>query len=667
MATSVCNYTCSGGKEQMYDFPKLTSIINQLQYEFENYKYTVYRCAAKFVSLQKLFFTSNIPYKLILAVMDRHGISDGDVNLMILPFQLTSLIHDVYYACEKLGHFSKLSTYTLESSTAVLSNFFWNIYDPHRRHSISLLEIKITFLLLCKLYSSDQIITEFYNLLHHKKTKCVSKLNFENLLNILSKIFSYIGEGTAYGSQNISLVMDQCYARCHNLSGLTDYQFHCLWTTTQTRFLIYANLIALIKRIEDTEKLIHLNTCASCHIEKITGIRFKCQSCKDISLCLKCFATGYSTNKHIVTHKMFEVFAEDLPTKKFSHYFAKLCTTFFCNSKKLNEEESKGFCNTNETIANNDTELITIATHRNSNASTISIKAAAASAVTNSMQTQIPLGDKHLKSSNLQKIDSSLSCLTTTATNALNVSGKLQMIIDKLLYQNEKLELQLKCVQTSTQDELSRFLNDHQRFLMDIITEMRNFSQNSSATMGSYPTSSTPNRSNFVKSPSTGLDNFSAFLNPQSNNVAIPRTNILSNTPKDNLTHSINGADINRSYLDANKSDYSINDLSLWFNQRRLSSSSMPPSLTLPQPHLGVLTEVPSQDELNYDDNKEDILIINSRETEMTNFKLLLNKVKEIVEDSYSDNTELSEATQNLENVLDSIIKTEESRRVSLN
>lgn len=57
MATSVSNYTCGGGKEQIYDFPKLTEIISQIQYEFEDYKYTVYRCAAKFVKLQKIFFS----------------------------------------------------------------------------------------------------------------------------------------------------------------------------------------------------------------------------------------------------------------------------------------------------------------------------------------------------------------------------------------------------------------------------------------------------------------------------------------------------------------------------------------------------------------------------------------------------------------------------------
>lgn len=111
----------------------------------------------------------------------------------------------------------------------------------------------------------------------------------------------------------------------------------------------------------------------------------------------------------------------------------------------------------------------------------------------------------------------------------------------------------------------------------------------------------------------------------------------------------VNGADINRSYLDANKSDYSIEDLSLWFNQRKMSSSNT-------RKPLSVLTEV----DIFADDND-----VNLRDTEMTNFKLLLNKVKEIVEDSYSDNTELAEATQNLENVLDTIIKSEESRRRS--
>lgn len=116
-----------------------------------------------------------------------------------------------------------------------------------------------------------------------------------------------------------------------------------------------------------------------------------------------------------------------------------------------------------------------------------------------------------------------------------------------------------------------------------------------------------------------------------------------------NISHVVNGADINRSYLEANKSNYSMSDLSCWFSQ-------------FPQ----------NSERIKDDDSKSIVRISNTttidpnfnhRETDMSNFKLLLSKVKEIVDDSYSDNTELSAATQNLENVLDSIIHCEEKIR----
>lgn len=93
--------------------------------------------------------------------------------------------------------------------------------------------------------------------------------------------------------------------------------------------------------------------------------------------------------------------------------------------------------------------------------------------------------------------------------------------------------------------------------------------------------------------------------------------------------------------MDANRSDYSLSDLSCWFNQQRLSSLS---------PSLSAVPEVNSAQVSLIDYKSANALISHDRDTEMTNFKLLLNKVKEIVEDSYTDN------------VLDSIIKAEESR-----
>lgn len=115
------------------------------------------------------------------------------------------------------------------------------------------------------------------------------------------------------------------------------------------------------------------------------------------------------------------------------------------------------------------------------------------------------------------------------------------------------------------------------------------------------------------------------------------------------FSSSVNGADLNRSYLEANKSDYSLNDISLWFDQRRASLQQGPGSLPL-APLTALLERQPVVGEVQPDSG-------------MVNFKLLVHKVKEIVEDSYSDNAELSAATQNLENVLDSIIKSEEQQR----
>lgn len=64
MSTGGCNFTKSGdgSREPNYNFPQLTSIISQINYNFGHYKYTVYRCASKFVALQKKFFSKYTNY-----------------------------------------------------------------------------------------------------------------------------------------------------------------------------------------------------------------------------------------------------------------------------------------------------------------------------------------------------------------------------------------------------------------------------------------------------------------------------------------------------------------------------------------------------------------------------------------------------------------------------
>ncbi|XP_011193118.2 dystrophin [Zeugodacus cucurbitae] len=603
------------------DCTKISGIMTFVQEEHAAYKYTVYRCASKIISLQNLLFTSNIPYKLVQALMGRYNILDVDANFMVPPFLLTTFIHDLYYACETLGHFNKSATYRIETATSVLATFFWNLFDPNRRHSISVLEIKVMLLLLCKHIGLLDWSEEFYKLLHDPKTKCVSKKNFEYLVNILTKTFSYIGEEISYGAQNKTLIMEQCFAKSHNAYGLTELQFKNVWSDNRTRFSIFANLINLIKRMQDTEKIIHNKNCAACNTQ-IIGIRFKCRTCHDLSLCFCCFAKGYVKGKHEAKHRMTEVFKEDEQPKRIAHFFASICNFF--QMKKESNEESKGFCNTDESTSVDETELEIIAPDHTANSDT--------------MTTVIEV--------KTDAIETSIAGLSTSASTASNVSEHLQSIIDRLLHQNSKLEKQIKFVKTATNEEISDFLQSHQHFLIGIINEMRRFSQISKS-LSSYPTSSTPNRSHSDKAHTQNIA------------AAVDNFSVMGST----LTHSINGADLNRSYLEANKSDASVNDVSTWFNQRR--SSALMPIPHTTNTDCGVETVQENSTKASETEIDEEFEIVDLRDTDMINFKLLLHKVKEIVEDSFSDNTELAAATQNLENVLDNIVKNEEKRRSS--
>lgn len=97
---------------------------------------------------------------------------------------------------------------------------------------------------------------------------------------------------------------------------------------------------------------------------------------------------------------------------------------------------------------------------------------------------------------------------------------------------------------------------------------------------------------------------------------------------------SVRGVDINKTYFDANRSDYSVKDVSSWIQNRK-----------------------------SLHQEGADVLDMSVLETQMVNFRELLSKVKEIVEDSYSDNIQLSKATHQLEYVLDRIIGEAEEQK----
>lgn len=103
--------------------------------------------------------------------------------------------------------------------------------------------------------------------------------------------------------------------------------------------------------------------------------------------------------------------------------------------------------------------------------------------------------------------------------------------------------------------------------------------------------------------------------------------------------------------------ELSVRDISSWFHLNKPSETILEQMEA--ESGSKVNTNLPiAVDELT---RRIDNLKI---DTQMANFKDLLLKVREIVDDSYSDNTELARTTQQLEKALDRIIAEEERKRL---
>lgn len=114
------------------------------------------------------------------------------------------------------------------------------------------------------------------------------------------------------------------------------------------------------------------------------------------------------------------------------------------------------------------------------------------------------------------------------------------------------------------------------------------------------------------------------------------------------MIYLVKGADMNRSYLEAsNMSD--LSELSSWFQLRRSKIDTLMRRRPIEQ------HETPPT--INYE---------TLFDADMTHFKKLLGIVKEIIDDTYSDNAELSQVTTELERALGQIIDAEELKRIRM-
>lgn len=106
-------------------------------------------------------------------------------------------------------------------------------------------------------------------------------------------------------------LIDDCFAQCPGLVGLNKFQFYTLWRRPPTglaSFGHFANVQALVGRMAEAKTAVHVRrTCVGCDSAPIHGLCFRCQQCRKVSLCFKCFGRGYASGKHRQEHRMYEI------------------------------------------------------------------------------------------------------------------------------------------------------------------------------------------------------------------------------------------------------------------------------------------------------------------------------------------------------------------------
>ncbi|GAB0091892.1 uncharacterized protein DMENIID0001_067980 [Sergentomyia squamirostris] len=555
--------------------PKLQDLLNFLHgsYITRHYKY---RCAARFSAIRKKLFTHAIPFHVVLSILERHQLGlIVDDSPVIKPVQLTSVLHDIFYANEKLKCFVDEKGFDVEEATSLLANFLWNVFDPHRSRSLSGLEVRQSLLLLCDTNSFEDFIKHHF-VLCSDHNQCVPQHKFKSLLLVLTRLLNYIDREICSDDKTISAIVQECFsaAECPGIAGLNEFQFYNIWTRDDIQFHHYVELLTTTKRIESYRYFVHSHKCSGCLSQEITGLRFKCHRCVRFHLCQECFLKDFQNKRHLPTHKISEIESEERMSKRLGIFMLKMCHIF--------EVQPEVNPDAREDQQRNPEQ----ATRRNSQH------------FSQNFTIRSKSGTFRLRKPNF------------TANDQLY--GIIQLLTNEnSVFQNKLTEIQTTCDPSS---DFYLYLESHKNIITEQIDQLKSIWKQSLINQKPHY-SSTPHRP--------------ALMNVNWKKVDIEEKVLPTE-------RTIRGVDINKTYFDANRSDYSIQDVSSWLQQRRSG-----------------------QNQENIEMN--DMTLV---ESQMTNFRELLGKVKEIVEDSYSDNIQLSKATHQLEYVLDRIIgEAEENKK----
>lgn len=277
-----------------------------------------------------------IPFQYAASIIDRHKSgSSQSVNAS----ELTSIVHDIYFAAEKAGLYLETVKFDLSSAISVLCNLLWNVFDSKRQTNLSLMELKLTMLILCELHPINtyhQLIDAHFDIAKDHNS-CITRARFEEFINIFSKLLTYLGEQLYFERSVIDEIVNSAFTNQPGINGISQFTFAGLWMSHENSpFSTYTNLFLLLIRFKKSELVVHQNQCVACNKFPIVGMRFKCQKCKGLNLCFTCFSRGFVSSRHTKAHRMFELTTSEKHESRLMTFMKKFCDFFGRTKYDLN-------------------------------------------------------------------------------------------------------------------------------------------------------------------------------------------------------------------------------------------------------------------------------------------------------------------------------------------
>lgn len=270
-----------------------------------------------------------ISYRIALSIIHKHKKLET-AQQSVDPRQLTDIIYDIFYASDKSGLFIDNNNFRLDTAVSILTNFFWNIFDRNRNSNITMMELKLTFLILCDIEPSNayHLIMESHYEIVKDFNRCITKPRFEEFINIFGKILSFLGEPIYFEPKVISDILTEAFSNSPGFNGISQDIFYGLWKSHQsTKFSSYTNIFLLLIRFKKSEAIIHQNECQACKKFPIIGLRYKCQKC-NISLCFDCFSKGFTSKRHSLGHRFYELSSPEKDHGVFCALVSKIASLF---------------------------------------------------------------------------------------------------------------------------------------------------------------------------------------------------------------------------------------------------------------------------------------------------------------------------------------------------